>query len=91
VWIGPRDRIRDDQHKFIVDRRTGREEFCDLLLDPGEKDNCIFALTAEQKELTERWRALGDRYRECRETGFVTDKDSRRRIKDRLKMLGYIE
>lgn len=90
---GPGDlqSIRSDRYKFVIDRRTGREELYDLPADPFERDNVVFDLTGEQRVLAEKWRVMCDRHREQKETGFVMDADDRKRIEKRLKLLGYIK
>ncbi|MBW2121303.1 MAG: sulfatase [Deltaproteobacteria bacterium] len=90
---GPGDyqSIRSDRYKFIIDRRSGREEFYDLSADPLERNNLIAGLTEEQQALVEEWRAFCDSHMERKESGFVMDVKDRERIEKRLRLLGYIE
>jgi arylsulfatase A-like enzyme len=90
---GPGDcqSMRTDRLKFIIDRRSGREEAYDLMADPAEKKNIIRALTSGQEALIQEWRkSMDEAYRSMKETTEVTGED-RKKVESRLKMLGYIE
>jgi len=41
VWDRPRYALRDPDHKFLCDTRTGQEELYDLRADPGERTNLV--------------------------------------------------
>lgn len=90
---GPGDfqSMRTDSLKFIIDRRSGKEEAYDLIADPAEKKNVINHLTEEQQSQIEKWRRVVDEaYQSLKKAAEVTGED-RQQVERRLKMLGYIK
>jgi arylsulfatase A-like enzyme len=90
---GPGDfqSMRSDNLKFIIDRRSGKEEAYDLIADPAEKKNIINTLAAEQQSQIQEWRKFMDEaYQGLQKATEITGKD-RLQVEERLKMLGYIE
>ena len=90
---GPGDfqSMRTDELKFIIDRRSGKEEAYDLLVDPEEKRNVITHLTKDQANQIQEWRKItGEAYASQGKTTPVSGED-RQEVERRLKMLGYIK
>ena len=54
--------VRSEQYKYIIDRRSGKEEFFRIPSDPLEQNNLIGTLTHKEAELVHRWRLLCDQY-----------------------------
>lgn len=81
--------IRSDMYKFIIDRRTGEEEFYNLVVDPDEKNNLIHNLSEKEKGLKAEWRELCDKYLEKKKTELRLSKKQRDKIEERLRKLGY--
>ncbi len=90
---GPGDfqAVRNKDYKLIVDHRSGAEEFYDLTLDPDEKMNLVSRLTGDQEKLVAEWRALCKKLAARRGSGFTMDGEDKKKVKERLRMLGYIE
>lgn len=90
---GPGDfqATRNDDYKYIIDHRSGEEEFYDIRVDPEEKSNLISRLNADQKDLVMQWRAMCKRLLARKKSEFAMDKEDRKKVQERLRMLGYIE
>jgi arylsulfatase A-like enzyme len=90
---GPGDfqSMRTDDLKYIIDRRSGKEEAYDLVADPAEKRNRMDRLDSGERSLIQRWRKYMDEaYESLKGAAEVTGED-RKKVQSRLKMLGYIE
>jgi arylsulfatase A-like enzyme len=81
--------VKSDTYKYIIDRRSGKEEFYDLLDDPIEKINLIEFLTHEQKQLKDEWKELCDKYLNMKGTQKEFSDAEKAKIEKRLKLLGY--
>ena len=90
---GPGDfqAIRNDDYKFIIDHRSGLEEFYDLRVDPHEKNNLISQLNETQKRILAEWRTICMSLAVHKKTDFTMKKEDQRKVNERLRMLGYIE
>jgi arylsulfatase A-like enzyme len=60
--LGDYQAMKSDMYKYIINRRTGEEEFFNLVGDQGEKNNLIHNLSEKEQELKMEWRQLCDRY-----------------------------
>lgn len=84
--------VRTDRYKYIVDRRhDNTEEFYDLASDPGEQSNIIDILDEEQQLRSKEARVLCDRYLGMQTAVAALSDERREEIKNRLRMLGYID
>jgi choline-sulfatase len=54
--------VRSEQYKYIIDRRSGKEEFFRMPSDPFEQNNLIGTLTHKEADLVHSWRLLCDQY-----------------------------
>jgi arylsulfatase A-like enzyme len=89
---GPGDfqSVRNDRFKFIIDHRSGLQEFFDLRSDEREQHNLIFESDAEQERLIEKWRRICQQNFERKEVGFSLQGEDREKVEKRLRSLGYI-
>ena len=89
---GPGDfqSVRNDRYKFIIDHRSGLQEFFDLLSDKREQRNLIFECTEEQERLIEEWRQICQNNLERRQVDFSVQGEARKKIEKRLRALGYV-
>jgi arylsulfatase A-like enzyme len=60
--LGDYQAIKSDMYKYIINRRTGEEEFFNLVRDPDEKNNLIRTLSEKEQELKTEWRQICDGY-----------------------------
>jgi arylsulfatase A-like enzyme len=60
--LGDYQAIKSDMYKYVINRRTGEEEFFNLVEDPGEKNNLIRKLSEKEQELKTEWRQICDGY-----------------------------
>jgi arylsulfatase A-like enzyme len=90
---GPGDfqAVRNDRFKLIIDYRSGKEEFYDVLKDPGEHMNLIDKLDETQKALVVEWRSICRKLAVQKDSGFRMGDEDRAKVTKRLKSLGYIE
>ena len=90
---GPGDfqSMRTDNLKFIIDRRSGKEEAYDLIADPAEKRNLLNTLVPGQRSLIQGWRKYMDEAYESLKGTMEVKGEDRQKVQSRLKMLGYIE
>lgn len=54
--------VRSTQYKYIMDRRSQKEQFFHILSDPAEKNNLMSSLNKDEAGLVHEWRRLCDRY-----------------------------
>jgi arylsulfatase A-like enzyme len=61
---GPGDyqALKSDMYKYIINRRTGEEEFFNLVEDPDEKNNLIHNLSEREQVLKTQWQKVCDSY-----------------------------
>lgn len=90
---GPGDfqSMRTDDLKYIIDRRSGKEEAYDLAVDPSEKRNRIDTLVPGQRSRVQGWRIYMDEAYESMKGTMEVKGEDRQKVQNRLKMLGYIE
>lgn len=60
--FGDYQALKSDMYKYIINRRTGEEEFFNLVEDPDEKNNLMHNLSEKEQELRTEWRQICDRY-----------------------------
>jgi arylsulfatase A-like enzyme len=89
---GPGDfqSVRSDRYKFIIDHRTGLQEFFDLLSDKKEQQNLIFECNEEQEKLIEEWRKICQNNLERKGIDYSVQGEAKEKIEKRLRSLGYI-
>ena len=82
--------MKSDTYKYIIDRRTGEDEFYNLIEDPEEKNNLIGKLSAAEEKLKNRWREKCDEYFNMKKEKKITlTDDQKKKIEDSLSNLGY--
>jgi arylsulfatase A-like enzyme len=67
--LGDYQAIKSDVYKYIINRRTGEEEFFNLVEDPGEKNNLIHNLSEREQVLKTQWHQVCDGYLGERDRG----------------------
>ncbi|MFX0199493.1 MAG: sulfatase [Candidatus Hodarchaeota archaeon] len=87
--FGDYQAMKSDTYKYIINRRTGREEFFHLVKDPDEKNNLIGNLSEEEKKLKAEWQGICNEYLEKRGTQLKLSKQQRDKVEERLRKLGY--
>jgi arylsulfatase A-like enzyme len=60
--LGDYQALKSDTDKYIVNRRTGEEEFFNLVEDPHERNNRIHKLSEKEQLLRTEWRQICDRH-----------------------------
>ena len=60
--LGDYQALKSDTYKYIVNRRTGEEEFFNLVEDPNERNNRIHKLSKEEQLLITEWRQICNRH-----------------------------
>jgi arylsulfatase A-like enzyme len=90
VWDRPRYALRDRDHKFLYDTRTGQEEMYELAADPGERVNLAArrpVRAAFYRQALHHWiSGLGRRARPAGEEATLTREQC-----ENLKALGYLD
>jgi arylsulfatase A-like enzyme len=81
--------LKSDVYKYIVDRRSGKEEFFNIKKDPGEKNNLIGKLLDEERKVKDEWRKICDKLVVRRKSSLALSDKQREQIEKRLKALGY--
>jgi len=81
--------IKSDTYKYIIDHRSGKEEFYNIKEDPDEKNNLIDKLTEEQRKLKQQWKNICVKYFEKKEKKVDLSDEQKKKIEARLKALGY--
>jgi arylsulfatase A-like enzyme len=89
LLVGSLQAIRTDEAKLIRNLSSGREEFYDMLKDPGEQNNLIDQVK-ERDDVVELRRILNSKLLDSREMLYPFSKDEEEAIKNRLRRLGYL-
>jgi len=83
--------MRSDAYKYIVNRRNNNREFYNVLFDPMEQKNIIENVNKKESSVLEAFETECDALLSTRAKDVTLGEERRKRLEERMRLLGYIK